>query len=130
MRETDSYKSSETVLADAFTEAKQIFENVLCENEKDKAWISSRASIKDVTQAVEDARDAHHARRNTKAWKWLVQFSSRVQNYSSVLDVMGQHHPEYATFAWGAMKVLLVVRISMLFLKLFSELTMTGCCKP
>ncbi|KAN0116708.1 hypothetical protein V8E51_002685 [Hyaloscypha variabilis] len=99
---------SDTILADVFAEAKQIFEDVLCENEHDKAWITSGASIKDVIQAVGDARDAYHARRNSKAWKWLVQFSSRVQYYSSVFDVMGQHHPEYAALAWGAMKLLIM----------------------
>jgi len=62
-----------------------------------------------VIQAVGDARDAYHAKRNSKAWKWLAQFSSRVQYYSSILDVMGQHNPEYAALAWGAMKLLIVV---------------------
>jgi len=32
-----------------------------------------------------------------------------VQYYSSILDVMGQHNPEYAALAWGAMKLLIVV---------------------
>jgi hypothetical protein len=101
------------VLGDAFKEAKQIFEDALCENEHDKAWITSRASIKDVVQIVADARDAYHTRRTSKAWKWLAQFSSRVEYYSSILDVMVEHHPEYAALAWGAMKLLFVVRIWM-----------------
>ncbi|KAH8588667.1 hypothetical protein B0O99DRAFT_600563 [Bisporella sp. PMI_857] len=99
---------NDTVLADAFTESKQIFEDALCQNEDDKAWIASQASIKDVVQAVGDARDAYHAHRSSKAWKWLTQFSSRNTYYSSVLDVMVQHHPEYASLAWGAMKMLFV----------------------
>jgi len=126
---TDFY-SSDTDLADAFTEAKQIFEDTLCENEHDKEWITSRASVKDVIQVVADARDAYDAKHNSKAWKWLAQFSSRVKYYSSILDVMVEHHPEYAALAWGTMKLLFVVRILMPLIILPLQLTLIGCCKP
>ncbi|KAF2178655.1 hypothetical protein K469DRAFT_731662 [Zopfia rhizophila CBS 207.26] len=96
------------VLENAFTEGRQTFNDVLCDREKDKAWISDRASIKDVLQAVSDARDKYRAKRTSKAWKWLTQLSARVNYYGSILDVMVQHHPEYAALAWGAMKVLFV----------------------
>lgn len=98
------------MLENAFTEGRQTFNDMLCDRKKDKAWISDRASIKDVLQAVSDARDKYHAKRTSKAWKWLTQLSARVNYYGSILDVMVQHHPEYAALAWGAMKVLFVVR--------------------
>ncbi|KAE8441311.1 hypothetical protein EG329_005506 [Mollisiaceae sp. DMI_Dod_QoI] len=99
---------SDTILEDVFAEAKQIFEDALCENEYDKTWITSRASIKDVIQAVQDAQDTYHAKLNSKAWKWLALFSSRVQYYSPILDAMAQNLPAYASLAWGAMRVLFV----------------------
>jgi hypothetical protein len=112
---TGSVKFADTdaVLADVFAEAKQIFGGTLCETEDDKKWMTEQASIKDVVKAVADAQDAYQARRTSKAWKWLTQFSSRVTYYSSILDVMVQHHPEYASLAWGAMKLLFVVSNSL-----------------
>ncbi|KAI9690899.1 MAG: hypothetical protein M1822_008519 [Bathelium mastoideum] len=98
----------EKVLENAFTEGRQTFNDMLCDREADKAWISDRASIKDVLQAVSDARNRYHTKRTSKAWKWLTQLSARVNYYGSILDVLVQHHPEYAALAWGAMKVLFV----------------------
>ena len=82
----------------------------MSDDERDKAWIDSRTSIQDVVQVVSNARDSYQDRRSSKAWKWLAQFSARVNHYSAILDVMVQHHPEYAALAWGAMKLLFVVR--------------------
>lgn len=65
--------------------------------------------MKDIVLAVKLAQDKYSAKRNSKAWKWLTQLSTRINHYGSVLDVMVQHHPEYAAFAWGAMKILFVV---------------------
>lgn len=34
-----------------------------------------------------------------------MAFSKRVHYYGKVMDVMVQQHPEYASLAWGAMKI-------------------------
>jgi hypothetical protein len=47
-----------------------------------------------------------------KVAKWLSQFSSRICHYGQILDVLVQHHPEYVSLAWGAMKFLFIVRIA------------------
>ncbi|KAL9619836.1 MAG: hypothetical protein Q9160_005576 [Pyrenula sp. 1 TL-2023] len=96
------------ILTAAFVEGRQSFEDALCNSEAEKAWVSRRASMEDVVQAIGVAREKYHARRMSKAWKWLTLFSGRVTHYSSILDVMVQHHPEYAALAWGAMKLLFV----------------------
>lgn len=44
-----------------------------------------------------------------KATIWLSKFSSRARFYSNIIDVLVQHHPEYVSLAWGAMKFLFVV---------------------
>ena len=105
-------KSRDGVLANVFAEAKLIFEDALCENEKDKAWIISQASIDDVIRVVGDAQDAYRAKHTSKAWKWLAQFSNRMTYYGSILDVMVQHHPEYVSLAGGAMNFLFIVSTS------------------
>ena len=86
------------MLENAFSEGRQTFTEILCDREMDKVWISDRVSIKDDLQAVSDARDKYHAKRTSKAWKWLTQLSARVNYYGSILDVMVQHHPDLQTF--------------------------------
>ncbi|KAG0632972.1 hypothetical protein HOY80DRAFT_1013236 [Tuber brumale] len=53
---------------------------------------------------------------NKRCWKkprkWLECFSSRVTYYGKIMDVIAQHHPEYASFAWGTMKLLFVIVIN------------------
>jgi hypothetical protein len=39
----------------------------------------------------------------------LSKFSSRICYYGQIFDVLVQHHPEYVSLAWGAMKFLFVV---------------------
>ncbi|OAL57159.1 hypothetical protein IQ07DRAFT_29630 [Pyrenochaeta sp. DS3sAY3a] len=102
-----SRTSNDQLLHDAFAEGKDAF-TTLCDDEKDKTWISSQVSAYHVLEAVQAARDKYNNRRTTKAWKWLTQFSARVNHYGPILDVMVQHHPEYAALVWGAMKILFV----------------------
>jgi hypothetical protein len=43
-------------------------------------------------------------------WITVQQVSCRIMYYGKVLDVLAQHHPEYVALAWGAMKLVLMVR--------------------
>ena len=69
--------------------------------------------MKDVQQAALEAKlryDTVH--KGKKVGRWLASFSSRVCYYGNIMDVLVQHHPEYVSLAWGAMKFLFVVRDS------------------
>jgi hypothetical protein len=46
---------------------------------------------------------------NNKISRWLSRLSSRICHYGRIFDVLVQHHPEYVSLAWGAMKLLFVV---------------------
>jgi hypothetical protein len=100
---------SKTILDDALVKGKQTLRDSLSDDERTKAWTDSRTSIHDILQAVNNARQIYQGKRSSKVWKWLTLFSTRVNHYSAILDVMVQHHPEYAALAWGAMKLLFVV---------------------
>ncbi|CAI6319249.1 unnamed protein product [Periconia digitata] len=99
---------SDDVLEKALREGKQTFINTLYDNEKDQLWTSAQTSIQDIVQAVKIAQDKYSAKRNTRVWKWLTQLSARISVYGSILDVMVQHHPEYAALVWGTMKFLFI----------------------
>lgn len=87
-----------------------MFKDSLGDDGHTKAWTDSQVSIHDMLQAVNDARQIYQDKRSSKVWKWLARFSTRVNHYNAILDVMVQHHPEYAALVWGAMKLLFVVR--------------------
>ena len=68
--------------------------------------------MEDAMTAVEAARSVYEKRsRKGKPREWLLAFSSRVMHYKGVMDTLAQHHPEYVSLAWGAMKFLFMVRI-------------------
>lgn len=41
----------------------------------------------------------------------LNAFSQRLLYYGSIMDVLVQHHPEYVSLAWGAMKFIFGVSL-------------------
>ena len=66
--------------------------------------------MQDVITAVQTAQTEYEARRRKgKAGEYLAAFSSRVMYYGAIMDTLSQHHPEYVSLAWGAMKFLFVV---------------------
>lgn len=68
-------------------------------------------SIQDVKAAVDDAQKAYESRsRKSKVRQYLAAFSTRIMYYGAVMDTLSQHHPEFVSLAWGAVKFLFVVR--------------------
>ena len=67
-------------------------------------------SIDDLVLRAKRAQSRYDSQRqDNKAAKWLSALSSRIGHYGRVLDVLVQHHPEYVSLAWGAMKFLFIV---------------------
>ncbi|KIW46704.1 uncharacterized protein PV06_02352 [Exophiala oligosperma] len=48
------------------------------------------------------------SRHHDKARRWLNTFADRVVYYGNIIDVLVQHHPEYASLAWGLFKLIFV----------------------
>lgn len=77
---------------------------------KKKDFICSFDTIDDLQQAVNKSMAKYDSHRKTSAaGTWLVCFSQKITFYGEVLDVFVQHHPEYVSLAWGAMKFLFTV---------------------
>jgi len=98
------------LVENAFAEAQLKFAAGLNPNGKSTNIVNSAASLEDVRAVVDQAMQKYEAgKTGTKARKWLHSFSQRVKLYGTVLDVMVQHHPEYVSLVWGAMKFLFTV---------------------
>lgn len=50
-------------------------------------------------------------RSRSKTRRCLTNLSKRIYHYGNIMDVLVQHHPEYVSLAWGAMKFIFGVRI-------------------
>lgn len=76
-------------------------------------------TIQDVLSSVQEAK-LHYQddRGHSRTRGYLSAFSHRVMHYGNVLDVLVQHHPEYTSLAWGAMKILFGVSIFLKILEL------------
>jgi hypothetical protein len=96
--------------------AKQAFEDAVKEfstevsAEECAKWLSASNTIFDVEQAVISAKQKYENRSpKSRARKWLSSCSSRLMYYSVIMDTLSQHHPEYVSLAWGAIKFLFIV---------------------
>jgi hypothetical protein len=101
------------IAEEAYKEAVAYLELELAGDSAAQAFLSGTVSIEDVSVVVKKAEESYHnaSPKTKKAQKWLREFSSRMIYYSQVMDMLAQHHPEYVALAWGAVKLVLVVRI-------------------
>jgi hypothetical protein len=75
-------------------------------------WAENHATIDDIWITVQQVKEKYDdmSKEHRGARKWLEKLSCRIMYYGKVLDVLAQHHPEYVALAWGAMKLVLMVR--------------------
>jgi hypothetical protein len=79
-------------------------------DENSKTWLSGHQSMEEVQQAVNSAKRAYDIRKkHADARRWLHKLSKGIMYYAVILDTLAQHHPEYVSLAWGAMKFIFVV---------------------
>ncbi|KAK1516998.1 uncharacterized protein CCOS01_12547 [Colletotrichum costaricense] len=65
--------------------------------------------MSDVQSAVESARQEYQAKsKGSKIQSVLTTCSSRIMFYGAIFDTFSQHHPEYVSLGWGALKFLFV----------------------
>jgi hypothetical protein len=68
-------------------------------------------SLNDLESILNEAQSKYERQHeDKKIAKWLSRLSSRICHYGQIFDALVQHHPEYVSLAWGAMKLLFVVR--------------------
>lgn len=98
------FSSADDIAQEAYEDAVKYFEQELTQDERKRDWIRGQTGLQDVLDTVQKARAGSTANNATKARRYLVALSSRIQYYGAVLDTLAQHHPEYVALAWGAIK--------------------------
>jgi hypothetical protein len=102
-------RSSDEIIRNAYDEAKAIFSSELTKDECKRIWLRDKACMTDIVGVLTDLKQKYDNKPESKARKWLANFSSTVVYYGTVLDVLVQQYPEYVSLAWGAMKFLFIV---------------------
>lgn len=100
---------------EVFNEALPIFKSELSKDPTKLQWIidSKAGSLTEVLACITSARRHYEARKgDSRLRKCLSEVSEKIHYYGGIMDVLVQHHPEYVSLAWGAMKVLFVVSLA------------------
>ena len=95
----------------------RIFKQQLTNDASKREYVQQlqATSLQEMLDAVIAAKTHYGSRRmNNKAKSCLVAFSKRVCYYGGIMDVMVQHHLEYVSLVWGAMKLFFGVSLSLL----------------
>lgn len=94
----------------AYQEARALFSSQLSQEEFNAIFPRDTATMHDVERAVFAAKERYENRsQHSKIRKWLASCSKRVMYYGTIMDTLAQHHPEYVSLAWGALKFLFIV---------------------
>ncbi|KAG7044366.1 nacht domain protein [Colletotrichum scovillei] len=74
---------------------------------EDKTVVTGSHSMEDVQGLVTATLEKYEAAKaSSKTRGWLQSTSEIICHYGTILDVFVQHHPEYVSLAWGAMKLI------------------------
>ncbi|KAK1727012.1 uncharacterized protein BDZ83DRAFT_613944 [Colletotrichum acutatum] len=93
----------------AYDDAIAILRRELTDEEYQHLRLQSQHSMSDVQSAVESARQEYQAKsKGSKIQSALTTCSSRIMFYGAIFDTFSQHHPEYVSLGWGALKFLFV----------------------
>ncbi|PVH95787.1 hypothetical protein DM02DRAFT_731625 [Periconia macrospinosa] len=109
------YTSEDSIRADdpareAYEEAIQVLKRELTSDDCKRILVDKTHTIGDVQLAIQEAQaNYENSHRRSSAREWLRRCASRIVHYGNVMDVMIQGCPEYASFAWGALKFLFIV---------------------
>ena len=107
---TEKSRSCFEPAREAFDRAKEIFSNSLRSDQQQQIFCHDNNNIEELHAIVNKAKEGYERRRQKgKARQWLSSFSSRLLYYGAVLDTLAQHHPEYVSLAWGAVKFVFIV---------------------
>ncbi|KAK1701990.1 hypothetical protein BDP67DRAFT_585715 [Colletotrichum lupini] len=86
-----------------------ILKKDLTDEEYQQLRLQSQHSMNDVQSAVESARQEYQTKsKGSKTQSALTTCSSRIMFYGAIFDTFSQHHPEYVSLGWGALKFLFV----------------------
>ncbi|KAI0401356.1 hypothetical protein F4802DRAFT_580431 [Xylaria palmicola] len=108
---TPSASTTRDLADEVFRETCAAYKATLAKDSTNKRWIedSKPSNLTAVLASIKDAQVLYEARKGDSSTRQLlVDLSEKIHHYGGIMDVLVQHHPEYVSLVWGAMKVLFV----------------------
>lgn len=94
----------------AFRAVQDYFQQSRILTREQKTLITRSQSMEDVQSLVTATLGKYEATKaSSKIRRWLERTSEIICHYGTILDVFVQHHPEYVSLAWGALKLIFSV---------------------
>ncbi|KXH29518.1 hypothetical protein CSIM01_06251 [Colletotrichum simmondsii] len=95
------------VAEESFRAVQKYFQQSGILTREEKTLVTGSNSMEDVEGLVTATIEKYEAAKaSSKAREWLERTSEMICHYGTILDVFVQHHPEYVSLAWGAMKLI------------------------
>lgn len=73
------------------------------------AEISATQDLQDVMRTIETAKTQYEKKSGSKARQWLGRLAASVSRFVPIFDAIVPQTSEYASAAWGTVRILLVV---------------------
>ncbi|KAF4888075.1 hypothetical protein CGCF415_v013020 [Colletotrichum fructicola] len=100
-------QDGECVAEDAFRAVQKYFLQSDTLTRGEKILVTESHSMEDIQALVAGTLESYEAAKaSSKTRGWLQKTSEIICHYGTILDVFVQHHPEYVSLAWGAMKLI------------------------
>ena len=119
---------SEDILQAAYRDAIAFFTQELTKDECKRIWLEDKPDIGNVVEVLQMAKLKYEQRsRPSRARAQLKKFSGSLMYYGAIMDTvrgamvhslyrtltdnheLSQHHPEYVSLVWGAVKFVFIV---------------------
>ncbi|GAB1312744.1 Nacht domain protein [Madurella fahalii] len=100
------------IATEAYAQALEYLKREFEGNTKATEWLRTVTSttLHDLLETTQRAESKYNRVLLNKqgAKSWIRGLSRRILYYGQVLDVLSQHHPEYVSLVWGAVKFILM----------------------
>ncbi|KAH8881712.1 hypothetical protein GQ53DRAFT_773125 [Thozetella sp. PMI_491] len=114
--EEDELFPKRDIATEAYEQALRYLEHEFNGNAKALAWVrtATSTSLEDLLETTQtaEAKYAQTSESKHRLKSWVRGLSKRIMYYGQVLDMLSQHHPEYVSLVWGAVKFVLMGIIS------------------
>ncbi|KAK1635255.1 hypothetical protein BDP81DRAFT_47531 [Colletotrichum phormii] len=95
------------IAEEAFRAVQRYFQQSHILTREEKTLITGSQSMEDIQSLVTATLEKYEATKASGEIRgWLERTSEIICHYGTILDVFVQHHPEYVSLAWGAMKLI------------------------
>ncbi|KAK1722465.1 uncharacterized protein BDZ83DRAFT_420047 [Colletotrichum acutatum] len=95
------------IAEEAFRAVQKYFQQSRILTCEEKTLVTGSQSMEDAQSLVTATLEKYKATKaSSKVRGWLERTSEIICHYGTILDVFVQHHPEYVSLVWGAIKLI------------------------